>query len=49
MKNIKIVDTVSQYQKIKNEIDNAINNVLQTGMYINGPEVKMFESDSPIF
>ncbi|OUV55789.1 MAG: transcriptional regulator [Flavobacteriales bacterium TMED113] len=45
MKNIKIVDTVSQYQKIKKEIDNAIDNVLKTGMYINGPEVKMFESD----
>lgn len=45
MKNIKIVDTVSQYQKNKKEIDNAIDNVLKTGMYINGPEVKMFESD----
>ena len=45
MKNIKIVDTVSQYQKLKKEIDRVIDNVLQTGMYINGPEVKMFESD----
>ena len=45
MKKIKIVDTVSQYQKIKKEVDIGISNVLRTGMYINGPEVKMFESE----
>jgi len=43
MKNIKIVDTVSQYDKIKTEIDRSIYNVLKTGMYINGPDVKEFE------
>ena len=43
MKNIKIVDTVSQYQKIKTEIDKNIFSVLKTGMYINGPDVKDFE------
>ena len=45
MKKIKIVDTVSQYQKIKKEVNIGISNVLRTGMYINGPEVKMFESE----
>ena len=43
MRNIKIVDTVSQYKKIKTKIDRSIQNVLKTGMYINGPEVKNFE------
>ena len=43
MKNIKIVDTVSQYQKIKTQIDKGIFSVLKTGMYINGPDVKQFE------
>ena len=43
MKNIKIVDTISQYKKIKTKIDTSIQNVLKTGLYINGPEVKKFE------
>jgi len=43
MRNIKIVDTVSQYKKIKTKIDKSIQNVLKTGMYINGPDVKDFE------
>ena len=43
MRNIKIVDTVSQYKKIKTKIDRSIQNVLKTGMYINGPEVINFE------
>ena len=43
MRNIKIVDTVSQYKKIKTKIDRSIQNVLKTGMYINGPDVKSFE------
>ena len=48
MRNIKIVDTVSQYKKIKTKIDRSIQNVLKTGMYINGPEVKNFEFELAI-
>ena len=43
MRNIQIVDTVSQYEKLKTQIDYSIQNVLKTGIYINGPEVKKFE------
>ncbi len=40
-----MVDLVSQYQKIKTEVDAAIQNVLNTAAFINGPEVKSFQSE----
>ena len=43
MKNISIIDTVSEYGKIKKEIDTAVARVLESGVYINGPEVKKIE------
>ena len=38
-----MVDLVGQYSKIKSEIDNAIQNVIQSSAFINGPEVKEFK------
>ena len=41
---LQMVDLVSQYQKIKPEIDEAIHRVLDSGQYILGKEVGEFES-----
>lgn len=41
--NIRMVDTVTQYQHIKNEVDAAIMELLNKGMYIGGQAVKQFE------
>ena len=40
-----MVDLKSQYLKIKDEIDSAILNVVESTQYINGPEVKGFQAD----
>lgn len=40
-----MVDLVSQYQKIQNEIDEAVLNVIRSSAYINGPEVKAFQQE----
>ncbi|MGV0994493.1 DegT/DnrJ/EryC1/StrS family aminotransferase [Empedobacter falsenii] len=45
MKKIQMVDLQSQYQKIKGDVDAAIMNVLDSAAFINGPEVKQFETD----
>lgn len=45
MNEIKMVDLHGQYQKIKNEIDSAIAEVIETTSFINGPEVKNFKND----
>ncbi|MFN3021737.1 DegT/DnrJ/EryC1/StrS family aminotransferase [Chryseobacterium sp. TY3] len=45
MKKIQMVDLQSQYYKIKNEVDNALINVMNSAAFINGPEVKLFQSD----
>ncbi len=45
MKKIQMVDLQSQYYKIKSDVDNAIHNVLNTAAFINGPEVKFFQSE----
>ncbi|MES2592530.1 MAG: DegT/DnrJ/EryC1/StrS family aminotransferase [Bacteroidota bacterium] len=44
-KKIQMVDLKSQYEKIKSEVDAAIQSVLDTTTYINGPEVKAFQAD----
>ena len=38
-----MVDVVSQYNKYEMEINQRILNVLKSGSYIQGPEVKKFE------
>jgi len=45
MKKIQMVDLQSQYQKIKNDVDAAIINVIEQANFINGPEVSEFKSD----
>ncbi len=40
-----MVDLVGQYEKIKTEIDSAIQEVITTSRFINGPSVKEFQSD----
>ena len=40
-----MVDLQSQYEKIKPEIDKAINEVVTSAAFINGPEVKKFQSE----
>ena len=41
--NIPLVDLKAQYLSIRDEIDQAIQNVLEHTQFINGPEVKEFE------
>lgn len=45
MKKIQMVDLQSQYYKIKAEVDNAVLNVINSAAFINGPEVKSFQSE----
>ena len=45
MKNIQMVDLVGQYQKIKGEVDNAIQEVLDSAYYIGGPAIKKFQGN----
>lgn len=42
MQSIQMVDLRSQYEKIKGDIDSAIQEVLNTTAFINGPQVKRF-------
>lgn len=43
--NIQMVDTKTQYLKIKNEIDDAIHSVIDSTQFIQGPAVKKFETN----
>jgi dTDP-4-amino-4,6-dideoxygalactose transaminase len=45
VKKIQMVDLKSQYEKIKTEVDAAIQNVLTNTAFINGPEVKSFQTE----
>jgi UDP-2-acetamido-2-deoxy-ribo-hexuluronate aminotransferase len=45
MNNLQMVDLHSQYQRIKPEIDNALQQVLNSTAFINGPEVKSFANN----
>lgn len=40
-----MVDLVSQYEKIKSEVNTAILSVIETAQFINGPEVKSFQEE----
>ncbi len=40
-----MVDLQTQYFKIKSEVDNAVLNVMESAAFINGPEVKSFQSE----
>ncbi|MBP7173300.1 MAG: DegT/DnrJ/EryC1/StrS family aminotransferase [Cloacibacterium sp.] len=45
MKKIQMVDLQNQYYKIKNDVDNAVLNVMSSAAFINGPEVKSFQTE----
>lgn len=45
MTNLPLVDLLGQYKKIEEEIDRAVLDVIKSGAYINGPEVKAFAAD----
>lgn len=45
MKKIQMVDLKSQYDKIKQEVDSAIHEVIDSTAFINGPSVKAFQTD----
>lgn len=45
MHDIKMVDLKGQYEKIKVDVDTAIQDVINNTAYINGPEVSGFKSD----
>ena len=40
-----MVDLVTQYNKIKTEVDQAVLNVIAQAAFINGPEVKSFQAE----
>ena len=40
-----MVDLIGQYEKIREEIDRAITDVVRSSAYINGPEVKNFQAE----
>lgn len=44
MKTIQMVDLQSQHEQIKTELDAAVQRVIQSGRYINGPEVGEFSA-----
>jgi UDP-2-acetamido-2-deoxy-ribo-hexuluronate aminotransferase len=45
MKKIQMVDLQSQYKKIQPEVDKAMQEVVASAAFINGPEVKNFQTD----
>jgi UDP-2-acetamido-2-deoxy-ribo-hexuluronate aminotransferase len=45
MKKIHMVDLHGQYQRIKNEIDLAIQQILDSTVFVKGPQVKAFENE----
>ncbi len=45
MEKIQLVDLKNQYLKIKEEIDSAVLNVVESTAYINGPEVHAFREE----
>lgn len=45
MNEIRMVDLLSQYRKIKPEIDQSIQQVIESTAFIKGPEVESFQKD----
>lgn len=45
MRKIQMVDLQTQYQKIKPQVDEAMNRVVDSAAFINGPEVKAFQAE----
>ncbi|WP_417266300.1 DegT/DnrJ/EryC1/StrS family aminotransferase [Brumimicrobium sp.] len=45
MKKIQMVDLVSQYEKIKPQVQTAIHSILEKAQFINGPDVHEFKGE----
>lgn len=45
MRKLQMVDLGTQYRKIKNDIDESIQSVIDSCAFINGPEVKNFQAE----
>ncbi|MDO5509708.1 MAG: DegT/DnrJ/EryC1/StrS family aminotransferase [Weeksellaceae bacterium] len=45
MQKIQMVDLVSQYQNIQEQVQEKMNEVLSSAQFINGPEVKSFQKE----
>ena len=45
MNKIQMVDLKGQYERIKDQVNNSIQEVLETNAYINGPEVHSFQAN----
>ena len=45
MDTIRMVDLTTQYNKIKSEVDEAMQDVIQSSAFINGPQVKQFQEN----
>ena len=46
MRPIQMVDTKTQYHKIKSQVDNAVLEVMESSAFINGKAVQDFASQS---
>jgi UDP-2-acetamido-2-deoxy-ribo-hexuluronate aminotransferase len=45
MRKLQMVDLLAQYDHIKEEVDQAVLDVVRSSAYINGPEVKSFQAE----
>jgi UDP-2-acetamido-2-deoxy-ribo-hexuluronate aminotransferase len=45
MSAIKLVDLNNQHARIRSELDEAVKSVMESGLFINGPEVQAFENE----
>lgn len=45
MKKIQMVDLVTQYENIKEEVQTSINSILEKAQFINGPDVHAFKEE----
>jgi dTDP-4-amino-4,6-dideoxygalactose transaminase len=45
MKKLQMVDLKGQYEEIKDEVNTAFGEVLETSAFINGPEVQKFQKN----
>lgn len=42
---IRMVDTITQYQEVQEQIDKAVLDVVRSGIFINGPKVRAFSKE----
>ena len=45
MKKIQMVDLVTQYEEIQEEVDRAVLEVIRSATFINGPDVQAFQEE----